>query len=387
MLDRLAKQESEDPPHPAEAASLLHVGDDDPGIRRRRSGRGFFYVGPDGDRVTDARTVERIRALAIPPAWTDVWICRSPRGHIQATGRDDKGRKQYRYHEKWAAFRDETKYASLAAFARALPSLRKRVDADLRRRGMPREKVIASVVWLLDNAMIRVGNDSYAKQNGSFGLTTLRTKHVAIAGSTLRFSFRGKSGKEWNLKLVDRRLARILKNVAELPGQNLFQYLDEDGERRAVRSQDVNDYIRDAMGPEFSSKHFRTWGGTVAAAGALAATPVPETKTAMRRTLNLAIDEVAGVLGNTRAVCRSCYIHPRVIDAWSQGTLERGLGMARDKVKRTPKGLDRAEAIVARWLVERPKAERATRPVRSAWQAASPASRPRVRSAGPASRR
>ncbi len=357
MLDRPSTASSgpDIAPHPAEEASLVHVSDDDPGIRRRKTTHGFRYLDTDGGRITSSRTLDRIRALAIPPAWTDVWISPKARGHIQATGRDVKGRKQYRYHADWAAFRDGNKYASLSAFARRLPALRRQVERDLGRRGLPREKVVASVVWLLDNTLIRVGNDAYARENGSFGLTTLRTKHVAISGSTLRFAFKGKSGKEWNLRLVDRRIARVMRGIHDLPGQNLFQYVDEDGERRRVRSQDVNDYIRDAMGAGFSSKHFRTWGGTVAAAGALAGVELPETQAGQRRALNAAVDEVCSVLGNTRAVCRRCYIHPRVIDDWQEDWLARGLQKARAKVKRTPKGLDRAEAVVARWLESRPR--------------------------------
>lgn len=357
MLDRpsSASTESDVAPHPAEEASLVHVSDDDPGIRRRKTSYGFRYIRPDGSTVKDDRALDRIRSLAIPPAWTDVWISPKARGHIQATGRDQKGRKQYRYHADWAAFRDGNKYASLSEFARRLPALRRQVERDLGRRGLPREKVVASVVWLLDNTLIRVGNDSYAKENGSFGLTTLRTRHVAISGSTLRFAFKGKSGKEWNLRLVDRRIARVMRGIQDLPGQNLFQYVDENGERRRVRSQDVNDYIRDAMGEGFSSKHFRTWGGTVAAAGALAGVEPPETQAGLRRTLNAAIDDVCSVLGNTRAVCRRCYIHPRVIDDWQEDRLARDLAAARAKLKRTPKGLDRAEAVVARWLESRPR--------------------------------
>ena len=360
MFDPLSStDEQEHARHPAEDASLVHADDASPGIARKRSGRGFRYVGARGETVTDPRTMARIRALAIPPAWTDVWICPSSKGHIQATGRDIRGRKQYRYHASWAAFRDETKYSSLAGFARALPALRRQVDTDLRRPGVPRERVVASVVWLLENTMIRVGNAAYARDNGSFGLTTLKRRHLAVSGSTLRFAFRGKSGKEWKLKLVDRRLARILRGVQELPGQDLFKYLDEDGEKRPVRSQDVNDYIRAAMGEAYSSKHFRTWGGTVAAASVLATTPVPESETGRRRALNAAVDQVAEILGNTRTVCRSCYIHPRVMDEWSEDRLAEDLQAVGRKVRRVPKGLDRAEAIVAKWLESKKPAPRA----------------------------
>ena len=219
----------------ARQASLTYVSDSEPGIRRKRSGKGFSFVGANGKPVSDRKTLARIRALVIPPAWTDVWICADPDGHIQATGRDQRGRKQYRYHPRWSASRDEVKYSSLAEFARALPSIRERIDTDLRKRELPRERVVASVVWLLDNTMIRVGNAAYARDNKSFGLTTLRSRHVAVEGAKLRFAFKGKSGKEWKLKLIDRRMAKIIRSIQELPGQHLFQYLDEDGERRIVQ--------------------------------------------------------------------------------------------------------------------------------------------------------
>ncbi len=341
-------------PHPAEQASLAYVSDLEPGIRRKGSKR-FSYVGPRGRQVTDERTLERIRMLAIPPAWTDVWISPEPEGHIQATGRDLRGRKQYRYHPKWTAFRDEAKYNSLIDFADALPKLRRQVDADLRRQGTPRERVLAAIVWLLDNTMIRVGNESYARENKSFGLTTLKRRHLTVEGSTLRFSFKGKSGKEWRVRLSDRRIARVMRSVQDIPGQDLFNYIDENGERGLVRSQDVNDYIRAAMGEGFSSKHFRTWGGTIAAAHFFEPVEVPESKSGQRRAINTTIDHVAALLGNTRTVCRACYIHPAVIEAWSEGTLADGLAAARQAVKRPRKGMDRLEAVVARWLTDRQK--------------------------------
>ena len=267
----------------ARQASLIYVSDTEPGIRRKKSGKGFSYVGANGKPVRDGKVMARILSLVIPPAWTDVWICGDPDGHIQATGRDVRGRKQYRYHPRWSASQGDVKYSSLAAFARALPKLRESMDGDLRKRGLGRERVIASVIWLLDNTMIRVGNAAYARDNKSFGLTTLRSRHVAVEGAKLRFAFKGKSGKEWKLKLVDRRMAKIVRSIQELPGQHLFQYLDEEGGRRAVRSQDVNEYIRDAVGAEFSSKHFRTWGGTVRAVTMFAETPLPETKAGAAR--------------------------------------------------------------------------------------------------------
>lgn len=342
---------------PADAAEpsddrdrLTHASDDEPGIRRRRAGKGFFYVDSGGSRVGDAEVLDRIRKLAIPPAWTDVWIAANPYGHVQATGRDERGRKQYRYHACWTAIRDEAKYAGLAGFASALPALRSRVEIDLRRRNLERDKVLASVVWLLDNTLIRVGNATYARDNKSFGLTTLRRRHLAIEGSTLRFAFRGKSGKEWNLKLVDRRMARILRGIQEIPGQTLFKYLDESGERRFVRSEDVNAYIREATDGGFSSKHFRTWKGTIAAAEVFAETPLPETRREKARLTNGLIDAVAARLGNTRAVCRACYIHPAVFSTWESGELAEGLRAARRSFRKLPDGLDEHEMTVMRWL-------------------------------------
>jgi DNA topoisomerase-1 len=338
-------------PHASEQASLVHVSDLEPGIRRKGTKR-FAYVYAKGRPVTDEKTLERIRTLAIPPAWTDVWISPEPDGHIQATGRDLRGRKQYRYHERWTAFRDDAKYSSLIAFAAALPKLRRRVDADLRKRGTPRKRVLAAIVWLLDNTMIRVGNESYAKENKSFGLTTLKRRHMTVEGSTLRFTFKGKSGKEWKVRLVDRRIVRVMRLLHDLPGQELFNYIDDDGERRLIRSQDVNDYIREAMGEGFSSKHFRTWGGTIAAAHLFEDVEVPESQAGKRRTMNATIDQVAALLGNTRAVCRSCYIHPAVTEAWEAGALPDGLQAARQKVSRPRKGMDRLEAVAARWLTD-----------------------------------
>jgi len=333
----------------AEAASLTYASDAEPGIRRRRAGETFWYAAPDGKKVANRKTLDRIAGLAIPPAWEDVWISPDTDGHIQATGRDQRGRKQYRYHPRWTACRDEVKYSSLVDFAQALPHLRRRIDADLRRHGLPFERVLASIVWLLDNAMIRVGNASYARDNNSFGLTTLRDRHVKVDGTKLRFAFRGKSGKEWKLAITDRRIAKIVKDVQDIPGQHLFQYLD-DGARKPVRSQDVNAYVREASGAEFSSKHFRTWGGTVRAAELLAETTLPETKAETARTLNRIIDEVAGKLGNTRAVCRKCYVHPLVVEAWHEGRLGDEINAIRSRMRKSPEGLSREEAVVLRWL-------------------------------------
>ncbi|PDQ22330.1 DNA topoisomerase [Mesorhizobium sanjuanii] len=335
----------------ADRASLTYVSDAEPGIRRARTGKGFSYKGPNRRAVSED-AVARIKALAIPPAWTDVWISPDANGHIQATGRDQRGRKQYRYHAQWAEERDGVKYSSLIAFAESLPELRRRIDADLRRHGLPLERVVAAVVWLLDNTMIRVGNAAYARDNNSFGLTTLRDRHVEIKGSSLRFAFKGKSGKEWKLKLVDRRIARIVRGAQDLPGQKLFQYLDEDGNRRPIRSDDVNRYIRDEAGADFSSKHFRTWGGTIHAASLFAQTERPESQAQQKRLINGVVDKVAERLGNTRAVCRKCYIHPQVFKAWSEGRLLTEMAEA-NRGKRSIQGLDDEEALVLRWLKAR----------------------------------
>jgi DNA topoisomerase-1 len=282
-----------------------------------------------------------------------VWICPDPAGHIQATGRDARGRKQYRYHPAWTSCRDEAKFSSLVAFGRALPRLRARIDADLRRRGLSRERVVASVVRLLDNTLIRVGNDAYARDNSSFGLTTLRTRHLAIEGSSLRFSFVGKSGRTWRLKLTDRRVANVVRAIQELPGQRLIQYVGEDGERHVIRSQDVNSYLREAVGADFTSKHFRTWGATVAAALALAKEERPSSRREQTAVLNRIIDAVAARLRNTRAVCRRCYVHPAVIEAWRDGRLAAEIAATRKRAHRPLKGLDEDESAVLRWLSPR----------------------------------
>ena len=340
-----------DPVSSAKEARLHYVSDADAGIRRiRRGPQRFGYRTAAGGRVADEETLARIRKLAIPPAWTDVWISPGPKGHIQATGRDQRGRKQYRYHERWSAVRDEAKYSSLVAFAEALPALRERIDAALRSRSLTRDRVVASVIWLLDNTMIRVGNSTYARDNQSFGLTTLRQRHVAVQGARLRFAFTGKSGKKWKLELVDRRIVRIVRHAQELPGQQLFQYLDEAGEPRALSSQDVNDYLREAMGAEFSSKHFRTWGGTRTAAALFANTPLPETQRETRIVLNRVIDQVAEQLGNTRTICRRCYIHPAVIESWLAGTLQDEMAAARRNLRKPIEGLDAEETLVLKWL-------------------------------------
>jgi DNA topoisomerase-1 len=309
------------PAQQARQAGLRYVSDAEPGIRRLRAGRGFRYVGPDGDAIRDSAELRRIRALVIPPAWTDVWICPSSRGHIQATGRDGRGRKQYRYHSAWQVARDETKYERMAAFGAALPGLRRQVAEDLARRGLPREKVLATVVELLDTTCIRIGNAEYARQNDSYGLTTLRTQHVALDGGTVRFRFRGKSGKRHDVSVRDRRVARILQRCQSLPGQPLFQYLDATGQPKTIDSEDVNEYLRLVTGEDFTAKDFRTWAGSVLAASTLAARTPPESEAERTREIAAAVRQVADRLGNTAAVCRRAYIHPAVFEAYAAGTL------------------------------------------------------------------
>jgi DNA topoisomerase I len=310
-----------DAPAAAEQAGLVYVSDEEPGIRRRRSGKGFSFRNPDGTAVMDKDTLARIKSLAIPPAYTDVWICPDPKGHIQATGRDDKGRKQYRYHPRWREVRDSTKYERMLDFGKALPAIRQRISADMAKRGLPREKVLATVVHLLENTLIRVGNTTYSKENKSFGLTTLQDKHVQVDGGKMRFQFKGKSGKIWNLQVKDRRIARIVKSCQDVPGQHLFQYLDDEGERHGVTSQDVNDYLREISGQDFSAKDFRTWAGTVLAAIVLTEFESFDTKAAAKRNLKDAIERVSSRLGNTPAICRKCYIHPQVLDCYLEGDL------------------------------------------------------------------
>jgi DNA topoisomerase-1 len=305
----------------ARAAGLRFANDSKPGITRRRRGRGFSYHGPDGSAITDPEQLARIRALAIPPAWTDVWICPWPTGHIQATGRDARGRKQHRYHADWRAHRDEQKYSRLIAFAKALPRIRRRVDEDLSKPGLPREKVLATVVRLLELTLIRVGNDEYTRLNKSFGLTTLRDRHVKVSGTTARFRFRGKGGKEHEVGLRDRRLAGLIRRCQELPGQELFQY-DEDGVVGDVTSDDVNAYIREIAGEEFSAKDFRTWAGTVLAYRALRGLEPAANEHQTRRNVVEAIRQTAGVLGNTAAVCRASYVHPAVLEAYVDGRID-----------------------------------------------------------------
>lgn len=312
-----------DPVRSARSVGLRYVCDQGRGIRREKGPLGFRYIGTDGRVIRKASTLKRIRALVIPPAWTDVWICTDPRGHLQATGRDARGRKQYRYHPRWRETRDETKFHRLQSFAAALPAIRSRTAADLTKRRLCREKVLASVVRLLERTLIRVGNDEYARTNGSFGLTTLRDTHVDINGSTIRFQFRGKSGKRHEVGLEDRRLARIVRQCRDLPGQALFQYVDDRGRRRNVSSTDVNSYLKAITGEDFTAKDFRTWFATVLACTSLREFEAAPSPAQAKKNVVTAIEAVAGVLGNTRSVCRKAYIHPAVLDAYESGVLAR----------------------------------------------------------------
>jgi DNA topoisomerase-1 len=320
-----------DPREAAESAGLVYVSDEDRGFRRERHGDGFDYFKANGDRITDDVTLERLRKLAIPPAWTEVWICPKANGHLQATGRDARGRKQYRYHPQFREVRESTKYEHMLEFARALPAVRGKLAEHMALRGLPREKVLATVVHLLETTLIRVGNDDYARENKSYGLTTLRNPHVKVEGSELRFQFKGKSGKMWRLQVKDRRIARIIRACQDLPGQRLFQYRDEDGEVREVTSADVNAYLREITGRDITAKDFRTWAGTVMAALALRECEASATQATQKKNLKEAIERVAARLGNTPTICRKCYIHPEVLNAYVEGAL---LLEVKDKVEK-----------------------------------------------------
>lgn len=338
-----------DPIEEAQAAGLRYVSDTTPGIRRKRAGTGFSYIAPDGKVIKNAAGLSRIRSLAIPPAYTDVWICPTPHGHIQATGRDARGRKQYRYHPKWRETRDETKFGRVLAFSEALPRIRERVERDLARPGLPREKVLATVVRLLDCTGIRIGNDEYAKSNRSFGLTTLQDRHVEISGSNIRFEFRGKSGKNHSVSLTDRRLARIVRRCQDIPGEDLFQYIDEEGVRQTISSGDVNDYLREVSGQDFTAKDFRTWSGTKLAVAALTEIGPCTSQRQIKSNILRAIDSVASQLNNTRAVCRKYYVHPCVFETYTAGTM---LEILQNGTKQNARSaLDAQEAAVV-WLLK-----------------------------------
>ncbi len=346
-----------DPLESAKVAELRHVDDSGPGIRRIAHGKSFRYKRPDGSPVRDLPTLRRIASLAIPPAWTSVWICPSADGHIQATGRDARGRKQYRYHPRFRQIRDETKYERMIAFAAILPKVRAQVDDDLSRAGLCREKVLATVVRLLEITLIRVGNEEYARENASFGLTTLRNRHVDVSGSSVRFHFRGKSGIAHSVEVHDRRVARVIARCTDLPGQILFQYVDDEGTLCTVESSEVNAYLRTISGAEFTAKDFRTWAGTVLAATALANLVAEEgakvSGTLLKKNVVQAIKDVATRLGNTTAVCRKCYVHPEIIDAYLEGALSLEIAAPSLATKNRPPSLSAEETAVLALLQER----------------------------------
>ena len=348
-----------DPRRSAISAGLHYTTDSRPGYRRVKHGSSFQYLDEKGRTIRDRDQLGRIRALVIPPAWKDVWICADPRGHLQAVGRDARGRKQYRYHPKWREVRDETKYHRLIGFAEALPAIRARTARDLRHPRLTRNKVLAAVVQLLEKTLIRVGNDEYARENRSFGLTTLRDGHVVVNGGRVRFTFRGKSGVEHDIKLDDRRLARTIKACRDIPGYDLFQYIDEHGERHAVGSSDVNAYLKEITGEDYTSKDFRTWAGTVLAAQMLQEFSTFESDTQAKRNIVQAVESVAKRLGNTKAVCRKCYIHPAILEAYVDGSMLKTVADRARRVRRNHGDLTAAENAVLALL--QAKIARATR--------------------------
>jgi DNA topoisomerase-1 len=322
-ISHLDVEQLKDPLQSAKEAGLRYISDQASGYKRKRAGKGFRYADTEGKIINNLDVLARIKSLAIPPAWTDVWISPDPEGHLQATGRDARGRKQFRYHRRWREVRDETKYTTMVAFAKALPRIRRRIARDLKLPGLTRNKVLATVVRLLEVSLIRVGNEEYARENDSFGLTTLRNKHVDVNGSKVTFHFRGKSGKWHEVDVRDRRLAKIVRSCQALPGQELFQYIDGEGKRQDVKSGDVNDYLREICGEDFTAKDFRTWAGTVLGALALRAFETFENQTQAKKNIVDAIEMVAERLGNTPAVCRKCYIHPEIFMSYLDGTLAK----------------------------------------------------------------
>jgi DNA topoisomerase-1 len=355
-----------DPINAARDAGLRYMTDRGPGIRRLKSGKGMRYLDPDGRPVRDPATLSRIKALAIPPAWTKVWISSSPDGHIQATGRDDRGRKQYRYHAKWLTMRDESKYGRMLAFGRALAKIRRATGRDLKLVGLPPRKVLAALVRLLETTLIRVGNDKYARDNNSFGLTTMRDRHAKIEGGTLRFQFRGKSGINHTVAINDRRLAQVVKRCQDLPGQDLLQYIDDEGHVCDIGSDDVNEYLRSITGQEFTAKDFRTWAGTVLAMIALQEFEAFDSQVQAKKNIVRAIESVARRLGNTPSVCRKCYVHPVVLDAYLEGTMLDSLRRRALEEMADVRGLSPEEsavlALLQRRLAEEEKNDRPSRP-------------------------
>jgi DNA topoisomerase-1 len=349
--DRPPVEAALDPEVAAKQAQLRYVDDSAPGITRHKARNGFDYRLPDGVLVRDINTLKRIRSLVIPPAWTNVWICLHSNGHLQATGRDARGRKQYRYHPRWREVRDEAKYSKLLVFTRVLPQLRAQVEEDLKRPGLQRERVLAAIVRLMELTFFRVGNSEYAKANKSFGLTTLRDRHVAIEGGRIHISFRGKSGKHHETDINDRRLARIVKGCRDLPGYELFQYVDDDGERHTVGSAEVNEYLREITGEEITAKDFRTWAGTQLAAEALREFEAFDSEAERKRAIVRAVEKVAKHLGNTPTICRRCYIHPAVLEGYLDGSMLQALANNTQKyLAENIDGMSAEEAAVTAFL-------------------------------------
>jgi len=339
-----------DPLEAAEEAGLRYASDNQPGYTRKANEQGFEYFDTDREPIRDEQRLLRISRLAIPPAWSDVWISPSANGHIQATGRDARKRKQYIYHERWREMRDENKYERIVSFGKTLPKIRRSVSKDLSLPGLPRNKVLAAIVQLLELSFIRVGNQEYARENKSFGLTTMQDRHVDVAGSKLRFRFRGKGGREHEVDVTDRRVARIVSRLQDLPGQDLFQYVDDNGDVCDITSQDVNDYLREITGEDFTAKDFRTWAGTVLAAIALTAASDFETKKQAKANIKNAIGAVAKILRNTPAVCRKCYIHPAVLEAYLDGNLIEGLKRTGKELEKETIDLRSGEAAILKFL-------------------------------------
>jgi len=343
-----------DPVQSSRQAGLRYVTDARPGITRKRRGKNFQYFDAEGKRVTEDETLRRIKSLAIPPAWTDVWICPLANGHLQATGRDARKRKQFRYHPCWRQVRDETKYERMKLFGEALPKIREHVDKDLALPGLPREKVLATIVRLLETTFIRVGNEEYARENQSYGLTTLRDKHVEIEGAKVHFHFKGKSGKLHSIDVKDKQLARIVKRCRDVPGYELFQYIDEQGDHRSVDASDVNDYLRAITDEPFTAKDFRTWAGTVLACSLLRQFELCETQTQAKKNVVQAIASVAERLGNTPSVCRKCYVHPQVIEIYMSGRMVKAFEeQVKKEVAKSPHALEREELDLLYLLEEK----------------------------------
>jgi DNA topoisomerase I len=346
-----------DPVQSAKEAGLRYVSDTQPGIMRKRRGKGFRYIGVDGAPVRDPGVLARIKSLVIPPAWKDVWICANPKGHLQATGRDAKGRKQSKYHPRWREVRDETKYERMMIFGLCLPTIRERVEQDLSAPGMPRRKILATIVRLMETTYIRVGNEEYARQNHSYGLTTMRNRHVQVNGSTITFKFQGKSGIRHTVDLQDRRLARIIQRCQDIPGYELFQYIDEEGEPRSVDSSDVNEYLRGISDQDFTAKDFRTWAGTLLTCMTLRELEAFGSKTEAKKNVVQAIKNVAKRLGNTPSVCRKCYVHPAVLDCYLSGGLAKAFSKhTKLKTGELDRVFEREEAALMRLLRREAKA-------------------------------